>query len=173
MTERHLRIAIAALSALGVGIAGYLTVVKLSGGSPVCSTGGCETVQNSSYSELLGMPVAVFGLVGYLVILGTAFARGELARTIGAVAGVAGAAFAAYLLYLQLGPIGAVCQWCVASDVVIAALAVLTFMRASRAPEPARPAAPRAAARGGRAPQPAARARSRRAGSSRPRPRAG
>ncbi|HEY1368823.1 MAG TPA: vitamin K epoxide reductase family protein [Gaiellaceae bacterium] len=159
MSERRLRIAIGMLSALGAGIAGYLAVVKLSGGSPVCSTGGCDTVQSSRYSELLGVPVAVLGLVGYLVILGTALARGELARTVGAVAGVAGAAFAAYLLCLQLGPIGAVCQWCVASDVVIAALAVLTFIRASRAPVPGPPAAPRAAGRRGRAPRPAARAR--------------
>ena len=159
MTERRLRIGIAVLAALGAGIAAYLTVVKLTGGSPVCSTGGCETVQNSRYSELLGVPVAVFGLVGYLVILATAFSRGELARTIGAVAGVAGAAFAAYLLYLQLGPIDAVCQWCVASDVVMALLAPLTVIRAIREPRPVRPAAQRGAARGGRARRPAARAR--------------
>jgi uncharacterized membrane protein len=47
------------------------------GGALVCPTGGCETVQSSSYAELLGVPVAAVGLVGFLAILGAALARGE------------------------------------------------------------------------------------------------
>ncbi len=80
MTERSVRIASAVLASLGVAITTYLLYVRETGGSLVCSTGGCETVQSSSYAELLGIPVAALGLAGFLVLLIAALARGEWAR---------------------------------------------------------------------------------------------
>lgn len=129
MSERALRSASAALAVVGALIAGYLLYTRWSGGALICSTGGCETVQSSPYSEVFGVPVAAVGLAGYLSLLAASIGRGELARTAGAALGLAAVVFAVYLLYVQVALIGAVCQWCVASDVVTAAIAALALLR--------------------------------------------
>ena len=94
-----------------------------------CTTGGCEAVQHSDYAELAGVPVALLGLGAYLLLLGVAFRKGELARLVGAVTAVSGALFAGYLLYVQLAVIDAICHWCLASDVMIGLLAVTCVLR--------------------------------------------
>ena len=65
-----MRRAIASLALLGLAISAYLTWVHYAGIEPVCSgISDCERVQNSSYAELVGIPVAVIGVVGYAAIL--------------------------------------------------------------------------------------------------------
>ena len=132
MSERTLRAAIAVLALAGAAVAAYLTVTKLSGSAPVCATGGCETVQHSRYSELAGIPVALLGLIGYVVIAGSAALRGELAAAIGAAFALGGAFYAAYLLYVQAAVIDAYCQWCLTSDAILALLVPLTLLRLLR-----------------------------------------
>ena len=66
MSERSLRLATAALALAGAAVATYLLVVRATGSSLVCSTGGCEAVQSSPYAELAGVPVALLGLIGFL-----------------------------------------------------------------------------------------------------------
>ena len=129
MSERSNRIASAALALVGVGITAYLLSVRASGATLSCTTGGCETVQNSPYSEIFGLPVAALGLIGYVVLLGAALARGDLARLIGAVVALAAFAFSAYLVAVQVVVIGALCDWCLASDAVTTALAALALLR--------------------------------------------
>lgn len=133
MSDRTLRIAIGALAVAGIAIAGYLTYARYADVQLICSTGGCETVQRSRYSVVAGMPVAVLGLIGYVVLLATAVLPHAWAAAAGAAAALAGLVFALYLLVLQLAVIDAVCQWCVASDVVVAAIAVLAVLRLRRA----------------------------------------
>jgi uncharacterized membrane protein len=120
---------VAALAILGLAVAGYITYSHVADVSITCTTGGCETVQASRYSELAGIPVSVLGLAAYAFILGTAFFASELARAAGATVAVAGALFAAYLIYVQLAVIDAVCDWCVASDFLIALLVVACVQR--------------------------------------------
>ncbi len=132
VTETRLRRAIAIVALVGVAIAGYLSYVRFIGELPACKTGGCEKVQSSKYSEVVGIPVAFLGLLNYLAILATSFRAGEAAAAICAGLSLAGAAFAGYLLYLQIAVIDAICIWCVASDVVIFTLAVLSILRLSR-----------------------------------------
>ena len=129
MSERSNRIASAALALVGVGITAYLLSVRASGATLSCTTGGCETVQNSPYSEIFGLPVAALGLIGYVVLLGAALARGDLARLVGAVVALAAFAFSAYLVAVQVVVIGALCDWCLASDAVTTALAALALLR--------------------------------------------
>ena len=129
MSDRALRIAIAALSALGAAIATYLTVVKLSHAPLVCGTGGCEIVQNSHYSKVGGIPISAFGLAAYVALLASTLSASETSRLAGAALGLASAAVAAYLIYLQLGVIDAVCVWCTASDSTMLVLAPLTLLR--------------------------------------------
>lgn len=129
MTDRALRLAIAGTACAGAAVATYLTWARLSHAQLVCTSGGCEAVQRSEYAEVLGVPVAVLGLVAYLVILGTALRTAEVARVLGAAVALGGFAFSAYLLYAQLVLIDAVCVWCVASDALMSVLAALTLLR--------------------------------------------
>ena len=129
MTERSVRIASAVLASLGAAISTYILYVRETDGSLVCSTGGCETVQSSSYAELLGLPVAALGLAGFVVLIVAALTRGELARLVNATVALAAFLFAAYLLAVQLVVIDAICQWCVATDVLTTALAALALVR--------------------------------------------
>jgi uncharacterized membrane protein len=136
VSERSLRIAVAALALVGAGIAGYLTYTRYAHVTIACTTGGCETVQSSDYAEIVGIPVAVLGLAGYVAIFATALFPGELARVAGAGLALGGLAFSVYLIFVQVFAIGALCQWCLASDVVMALLAAATLARL-RAPQPA------------------------------------
>ena len=145
MTERSNRIASGALALVGIGITTYLLSVRASGATLSCTSGGCETVQNSPYAEIFGLPVAALGLIGYVVLLGAALARGDLARLLGAVVALAAFAFSAYLVVVQVVVIGALCDWCLASDAVTTALAALALLRLK--PHEDRPQAWNAASR--------------------------
>ncbi len=136
MTEARLRAAIAVLALAGAAIAAYLTYTRYSGASIVCATGGCETVQQSSYAKVAGVPVAVLGVVAYLALLASALGRGPAAASAGAVLGLAGVAFSLYLLAVQLFVIDAICQWCVASDAVMVLIAVAAAARLPLAQNP-------------------------------------
>src|SRR5262245_4403433 len=66
---RH-RQAIALLALIGLFISLYLSLHRLGIiGSLQCGTGGCETVQTSSYAVFLGVPVAFYGVAGYVALL--------------------------------------------------------------------------------------------------------
>jgi uncharacterized membrane protein len=132
-----LRSAIAGAAVVGGAIAAYLTVVHYAHVSPICTTGGCEKVQQSSYAKVGGIPVAVLGLVAYAGVLVTAAVRGVPAALAGAVIALAGTAFSGYLLWAQLARIHAICQWCIGNDVVIAVVAALCVARVLTEPDPA------------------------------------
>ena len=131
MSDRSLRLPAGVVALAGVGVAGYLTWAHYAGAVVVCLTsGGCETVQKSSYSEIAGIPVALLGLLSYAAIVMLLVWDSATARLAAATLAFVGVLFSGYLLVLQLFVIDAVCVWCVANDVVIApALAVLTGLR--------------------------------------------
>ncbi len=131
MSDRTLRLAAALVAALGIGVAAYLTWAHYSGSQVACiAGGGCETVQESSYAEIAGVPVALVGLVGYASILALILWDAPVARLGAASLAFVGLLFSSYLLVLQLFVIDALCMWCVANDVLISpALAILTALR--------------------------------------------
>ena len=96
-TEARLRQIIAFVAALGIGVATYITIADSGGGAPTCLAGGggCETVANSSYSHIAGVNVAVFGIVGYVALLATAFFANDLARFGGFAISLGGFGFGA------------------------------------------------------------------------------
>jgi uncharacterized membrane protein len=132
VSHRAARIAIAVLSLVGVAVTSYLLYTRYSHTRIACPTGGCETVQESRYSELAGLPVAAVGLAGYLALLASTFVRAEWARAAAVALSLVAVVFAAYLLVLQLVVIDAVCAWCVASDCVIALIALIAVVDARR-----------------------------------------
>lgn len=134
MSDRTLRLAVAALALAGAGIAAYLTYARYADAPIACATGGCETVQSSDYAEILGLPVAVLGLAGYLAIFASALFAGEPARLAGAALALGGLVFSVYLIFVQAFAVEAFCQWCLASDVVMALLAAAAVARLRRPP---------------------------------------
>jgi uncharacterized membrane protein len=108
-----------ALSLAGFAIAAYLTTVYLEHVAPVCfgGSGGCVTVQHSSYAHLAGIPLPLFGLTGYMLLFTSACLPGQRARTAGMIFTVFAISASAVLTYLELNVIHAICYWCVASAV--------------------------------------------------------
>ena len=128
------RVLLRTLAVVGLLISAYLTWVHYAGVAPVCvgGSGGCETVQSSSYATILGVPVAVVGLVGYSGLLLSASLRGEVGIYLGFLVALVGALFSAYLTYLELFVIHAICEWCVASAAVMVAALICTSFGAWR-----------------------------------------
>ena len=132
---RALRIASLVLSLLGIGVAGYLTYVHYADISPICAggSGGCAKVQASDQSKLVGIPVALLGLLSYITLLALNALRGELARTGAALVAIIGFGFSVYLTIESVTVIEATCQWCLASLAIMTLMAVVTVARLVRA----------------------------------------
>lgn len=131
--DTKLRIAIGVLAVIGIGIGTYLTYTHYAKLNVLClSSGGCETVQHSSYSKLAGIPVATLGLAGYIGILISLWIRGELGRMIGFGLALIGFLFSMYLTYREGFTIHAWCQWCLSSAFLMTLLMILTAVRAIR-----------------------------------------
>jgi uncharacterized membrane protein len=130
VTDRALRLALRVVALAGIGVAGYLTYVHYDEGALICTTGGCEQVQQSDYAELAGIPVALLGLLAWVAVLVLVAWDSPLARALTAGVALVAAAFAVYLVVLQLFVIDAICVWCMVNDVVlIPLLAVLSLLR--------------------------------------------
>jgi uncharacterized membrane protein len=131
MSDRRLRRLVGLTALIGLAVAAYLTYVHYAELEPICAGGGggCEKVQNSSYAELAGIPVAVLGLVGYAAILISLSLPGDSGKIAGTLLALVGFGFSAYLTWVELFEIDAICQWCVASAVLMTMLALATSWR--------------------------------------------
>ena len=127
---------IAVLALIGLFVALYLWLHALGFGGPLrCGTGGCDTVQTSRWATLFGLPVALYGVVGYALILLAALAglrpaavqRRDVSYLLVALASL-GFVFTLYLTYLELFVIHAVCRWCVGSAVIITMIWVVAVL---------------------------------------------
>jgi len=142
-----LRRAMTVLALLGVALATYLTIVHYAGLKPACTAGqACVKVQTSQWSELAGVPVALLGLIGYILILGALLAP-DREETRLAVLGLTmvGFGFSAYLTYRELFSIHAICEECATSAVFMTILlicAVYRYLTVNDTPLPAAEPAP-------------------------------
>lgn len=126
---------LAALVALvGLGDAIYLTIHHYTGEKVPCSvTGGCEAVLNSSYAEIGGIPLAVFGAAAYFIAFSlailAAFGNRLMWKLFGFQVTIM-AIFSVYLLYVQKYEIREFCQYCLLSAAVCVTLfAIALFSR--------------------------------------------
>ena len=124
------------VSGLGLADALYLSWLKLAHQTAICSTiGDCETVNNSVYSEMGGIPVAWLGAGIYLFILSVLFfeRRTGFFQNHGQeiVFGVTllGVLYSAWLTYIEIAILKAICPFCVISAIALLVLLVLTVMR--------------------------------------------
>ncbi len=132
----------------GLGVAGYLAYVEITGATAVCGpVGNCNAVQASPYATILGIPIAVLGLANYAAIVGFwaayRYANNSLADwSLLALLAItaAGTLFSVYLTALEIFVIHAVCAWCISSAIITTAMLLLVAM--SIRPAPARRTVP-------------------------------
>ena len=88
----------------------------------------CDIVNRSDYSAVMGVPVALIGMLGYGALLGLATVYRERRETpslifVGAVAGLA---FALYLTYIEARVLGVWCIMCLSSLAIISAMTLVS-----------------------------------------------
>ncbi len=144
MTDTTSRVALAVdwrlwlmrlLALSGLGVSGYLTWTHLTNQAIACGgSQDCDLVQQSAYSAVLGIPVALLGMLTYITLLALLFLRGRLSEAWDAyiplaVFGISliGVLYSAYLTYLEIYVIHAICRWCVSSAVIMTAIFLLSL----------------------------------------------
>ncbi|MCM8747912.1 vitamin K epoxide reductase family protein [Thermomicrobiaceae bacterium CFH 74404] len=126
------------LALAGIGVAGYLTTAHYRQEILVCGVGDCQTVQNSPYAEIGGVPIALLGAGMYVTLVAVGLARWRWPErhellTAGAFAiALAGTLYAAYLTYLEIWVIRAICQWCVVSALLTLGILLVESFGLSR-----------------------------------------
>ena len=120
---RFILYSIAALFCLaGLADATYLTVIAYTGETAACSgQAGCYEVLGSKYAKFAGVPVALFGLLGYFTAFTFAtFAAFSYKRAAKFVALTVCLLFAATLwfLYVQAFLLHAYCRYCLFSAAI-------------------------------------------------------
>jgi uncharacterized membrane protein len=134
------------LTVIGLADATYLSVVHYADIKVLCAGKGnpCETVQSSKYSFLAGVPVALIGAIGYLLILAALLMRDrEETRLAVLTFTLFGFGFSAYLTYRETFTITGhpiYCEWCVGSAVILTILLILSVLRYLKSPLPGHPA---------------------------------
>jgi uncharacterized membrane protein len=127
---------IAVLALVGFFLALYLWLHALGvGGALKCGTGDCEVVQTSRWAVFLGQPVALYGVVGYVLILLVALAGPPHADALLVVLASVGLLFTGYLTYIELFVLHAICRWCVGSAIIITLIWIVSLL-ALRSPAP-------------------------------------
>jgi vitamin-K-epoxide reductase (warfarin-sensitive) len=90
----------------------------------------CDLVNRSQYSTVLGVPVALIGILGYLLLLALATVYRSKAETpfMLAIASFFGLGFALYLTYIEAVVLGAWCILCLTSLALISSISVLAAL---------------------------------------------
>jgi uncharacterized membrane protein len=130
-----------ALAAVGVLVSIYMTIFMLTQNESMClGNGGCSVVNNSIYSAVYGVPVAVVGICGYAIMLAALLLQSRISflQFDGTLLvfglALAGFLFTLYLVYVEVALIHALCPFCVTSQVSMTLLFILSVIRLAREP---------------------------------------
>jgi uncharacterized membrane protein len=136
---RRMMTAIAVLAAAGV-VVSSISLYHHYGTSNTsfCDFGedfNCDMVNRSIYSTVLGIPVALIGVLGYALVLALATLYRAKAETPAMlfIASVAGLGFAIYLTYIEGLVLGVWCILCLSSLGLIVGITALSSTLAARA----------------------------------------
>ncbi len=114
------------LTVLGILDAGYLTWEHFNNVIPPCSVhilfADCGRVLTSPYSILFGIPLALIGLIHYMLEAVTAavviLTGNKWAKRILVLLVTGGLLASMYFVYIMLGIIGAICLYCMGSAII-------------------------------------------------------
>jgi vitamin-K-epoxide reductase (warfarin-sensitive) len=113
------------LCVLGILVAGYLSYMFYSDNHSICDineTFDCTSVHQSDYALFLGIPVAILGLVGYILILVFAMWKFDLVKWIS----LFGTLFSLRLTWAEFFVINKFCIFCIISQVIIMAIFLIS-----------------------------------------------
>ena len=124
-------------SIIGIIDSAYLTIIKFTHSPIYCTPGlgNCETVQNSQWSTIWGIPIALLGALAYLfLIFCFVFEKRipilrQYSQYFVFGTSLFGFLFSLYLTYLELFVIHAICQWCILSAICMTVVFVATIIR--------------------------------------------
>lgn len=129
------------LAILGLLVAAYMTIYKITANDSMClGSGDCSIVNASRYSEVYGIPVALIGMLGYAAILGIHWLerRNEFFEANGSMLffGIAllGFLFTLWLIYVEIALIKAICPFCLASQFIMTIIFIISVIRVVRQP---------------------------------------
>ena len=123
----------------GLVVSIYMTIYKVTSNNAMClGSGDCSTVNASSYSEVYGIPVAIFGVLGYLAILAVhyfenrnRFFEQNSALMIFGMA-LTGFLFTVWLIYVEVALLKAICPFCVTSQTAMTIIFMIAVTRLIR-----------------------------------------
>jgi uncharacterized membrane protein len=130
--RRRLMVAVALVALAGVAVSSVSLYHHFSKSKTsfcdINESFNCDLVNRSQYSSVLGVPVALIGILGYLLILGLVTIYREKAETpvILLIVSAAGLGFALYLTYIEAYVLGAWCVLCLSSLALILTTSVLS-----------------------------------------------
>lgn len=124
------------LSLLGAFDAGYLLVQTVSGKVVVCPSvpvgrfnlNQCDIVLATPYAKFLGLPIALYGLVAYLlfaILILYGLSRQNFIKLLMYLSGL-GVLISAYFVYLQFFVIEAICFYCFISASLMTLIFILS-----------------------------------------------
>lgn len=131
-----------ALVTLGLLVSMYMTIYKITSNNAMClGSGDCSTVNSSKYAEINGIPVAVFGVAGYLAILAVHifenrnrfFKQNSTLMIFGM--SLTGFIFTVWLIYVEVALLKAICPFCVTSQVAMTLIFMIAVTRLIRQPQ--------------------------------------
>jgi uncharacterized membrane protein len=139
--DKRLKQVIVALTVLGVLVSIYMTIFKLTNNENMCiGSHGCSIVNASGYSSVRGIPVAVFGVLGYLSILVLFYLETKpgFFQTNGSMllftVTLAGFLFTLWLVFVEVALIKAYCPFCITSQISMTIIFILTVIRVIKQP---------------------------------------
>lgn len=117
------------LASIGIGLALYLFVNYLTQPAyrlcTISAKVNCDAVISGEVSQTLGIPTALYGLVGYTVILVAAF-LGKKKLMLGTA--IFGVLFCIRLIYIEIFRIGVICPVCILCFIDMVSLLTVSYL---------------------------------------------
>lgn len=90
------------------------------------ATFNCDLVNRSTYASVSGVPVALIGILGYVLLFALSLRTGRRVAVVRFVAALIGLAFALYLAYVEAHILAMWCLLCLGSLAAISAITLLS-----------------------------------------------
>jgi len=133
MKTRTLYLFIKVLASIGIILACFLLWEQIFHPAfqpcRINSTVNCDAVISGAVAKTLGIPTPLYGLIGYIVILTSAYLRKKKL-----LLGMAtfGLLFCGYIAYRELFQLHVICPICIACDVIIVTIFILSIINVRR-----------------------------------------
>jgi uncharacterized membrane protein len=113
---------------LGAIISAYLTYVHYNINALVCPNSGiisCETVLGSSYAVILGVPLAIYALIWFIVAAVLVQYKNTMLRNLLGVGALGAMAYSFLSMYI----IGKICIYCTGIDLILLIYLISVFVK--------------------------------------------